>query len=396
MNVTSLSVILVVALGVALAACAALWRTRARLRSTQSDIERLDTELARVRETAATKERLLAAVVEAAPMAIVLFGERGYIAFTNQEARDLFFEGRSPEGEDFLALLANAPDPLRRAVIADRDELVTIEDGGERAVWSLAKRYFTLPAARGADEIHTLLLVKHLTAEMNRQEVETWRRMLRILSHELNNSLAPVSSLMHSARLLAKGSPSEAKLLRVIDTVAERADHLRGFLEGYAELARLPRPRPQDVPWAPFIERIAALWPRARVVGRPVGSGWFDPAQLEQVLINLLKNADEAGGDFSDVELEVESLEGGGARLTVRDRGRGMSDEVMRHALLPFYSTKAGGSGLGLALCREIVEAHGGRVRLGNRDGGGAEVGVRIPGRGVGESPAVKLTLTRS
>ena len=354
MSVGSLSTALVLVALVALSACAVLWRTRRQLRAARTAAERLDAELSRLRGTVATKERLLAAVVEAAPMAIVLFGDRGYIVFTNQEARELFFEGRSPEGEDFLALLATAPDPLRRAVLAERDELVTIEDGGEREVWSLAKRYFPLPSANGVDEVHTLLLVKHLTAEINRQEVETWRRMLRILSHEVNNSLAPVSSLMHSARMLAKGSPAEAKLLRVVDTVAERAEHLRRFLNGYAALARLPRPRPDDVPWGPFLERIAAMWPRTRLVGEPVGSGWFDPVQLEQALINLLKNAEEAGGDAAEVELEVESLESGGVRLAVRDRGRGMSDEVMRHALLPFYSTKEGGSGLGLALCREI------------------------------------------
>ncbi len=355
----------------------------------------VEAELARVGAESAGRERLLRAVVESAPMALLLFADSGRIVFANREAQELFFEGQTLEGEDFLALLQKAPEALRRAVLAERDELVTLEEDGQREVWSLAKRHFELEGRRGK-ELHTLLLVKHLTPEMNRQEVETWRRIIRVVSHELNNSLAPVSSLMHSARVLAKGTSVEPKLLRIVDTVAERAEHLKGFLEGYAGLARMPKPRPQDVEWAPFVERLATLWPDARIAAPTSGKGWFDPAQIEQVVINLLKNASEAGGDPSAIELAIEALDAGAARVTVRDRGQGLSDEVMRSALLPFYSTKEGGSGLGLAICREIVEAHGGRLRIRNREGGGAEIGFRLPRRDAGDAHRAKLTLTRA
>jgi len=114
--------------------------------------------------------------------------------------------------------------------------------------------------------------------------------------------------------------------------------------------------------------------------GDPEAPGWFDRAQLEQVLINLLKNAHEAGGDAAEVEIEV-TLRGNDQRIQVRDRGGGMSEPVLANALLPFYSTKRSGSGLGLALAREIVEAHGGRIAMANRDGGGLSVVLTLPGR---------------
>jgi signal transduction histidine kinase len=106
--------------------------------------------------------------------------------------------------------------------------------------------------------------------------------------------------------------------------------------------------------------------------------GWFDRAQLEQALINLLKNAHEAGGPSGEVELAVQQLTGE-QRIEVRDRGPGMSETVLAQALLPFYSTKRQGTGLGLALSREIVEAHGGRIRLANREGGGLCVALALP-----------------
>ncbi len=146
------------------------------------------------------------------------------------------------------------------------------------------------------------------------------------------------------------------------------------------------------------MDKLLALWPSVQLVGAlPEEPAWFDPAQLEQVVINLLKNASESGGPPERVELSVVSLGVRGVRITVADRGPGMNPEVMERALVPFYSTKANGSGLGLTLCREIVEAHGGALRLENRDGGGLAVHVRlVPPSAPPDAPDHRLTLTRS
>lgn len=150
------------------------------------------------------------------------------------------------------------------------------------------------------------------------------------------------------------------------------------------------------VEWDRFLEGLTTLWPSLRVEGDiPRVKGWFDPAQIQQVLINLLKNAEESGGPADSVALLVGSVDPGGARLVVRDRGQGMSAEVMKSALLPFYSTKESGTGLGLPLCREIVEAHGGVLRLESRPGGGLDVVIRLPSQTGAVSGLGKLSLTR-
>ncbi len=110
----------------------------------------------------------------------------------------------------------------------------------------------------------------------------------------------------------------------------------------------------------------------------PARPGWADAAQIEQVLINLVKNAVESGSPEDEVTLGV-AERGGGFAIEVRDRGAGLTEEVLRDALLPFYSTKPKGTGLGLTLCREIVDAHGGRLSIANREGGGAIVTVWLP-----------------
>jgi two-component system, NtrC family, nitrogen regulation sensor histidine kinase NtrY len=353
-----------------------------------------DAAMASARADLAQGDAMLRALGDHAPMAIVLFTERGRIEFLNREARELFFDGEDPGARaDFLALLQAGPETLRRAVIAERDELFTVEEDGAREIYHLGKRHFSMGGM-----VHTLLMVRRLTDELGRQEIEAWRRIIRVMAHEVNNSLAPVSSLVHSGRVLAQDAAQAPKLERVFDGIKERAEHLRAFLARYAELARLPVPRRQMVAWGAFLERIGALFPAVRIELAQGGGedAYFDPAQIEQVLINVIKNAQEAGGDPTEITLEAEALADGSARLRVLDRGQGLSDEAMSSLFVPFYSTKERGSGLGLSLCREIVEAHGGRLRLRNRDGGGAEVTVRLPGRAApGEPPRVRLTLTR-
>jgi two-component system nitrogen regulation sensor histidine kinase NtrY len=331
-----------------------------------------------LRERQASAEqstRLLHTLIDAAPMAILLLEDGGGIEYANDTARSLFFEGRSLAPANFLAMLGEAPPAFREAVLSEQDRLFTVTVESVPETYHLAKRHFELHGGT-----HTLLMVKHLTRELRKQEIDIWKKLVRVVSHELNNSLAPIKSLVHSARIITK-SDGDPKLDRMFSTIDERATHLQSFVESYARFARLPTPRRENVRLDEFLAHVGALASYARVSAPPAGAqASFDRLQLEQVIINLLKNAKEAGGAAEAVVLEVKHDGAGGVTFVVSDRGPGMSPEVLESAMLPFYSTKEGGSGLGLALCREIVEAHGGDIRLENRDGGGLAVTCTLPG----------------
>jgi nitrogen fixation/metabolism regulation signal transduction histidine kinase len=336
-------------------------------------------------------EQLLHTLIDSAPMAILLLVDTGEIEYANETARDLFFEGRELVHENFMSLLGEAKAPLRDAVLDVNDSLFTVEVDGAPETYHLAKRHFEIHG-----RTHTLLTVKHLTREMRRQEVDIWKKLIRVLSHELNNSLAPITSLVHSARAMTK-SDQNPKLERVFCTIEERAHHLQEFVESYARFARLPSPRRAQVNVADFAEHIEALAPYARIeTSLTVATAYFDRMQLEQVMINLLKNAQEAGGPEDQIALSIRVASNGVTTFIVTDRGPGMSEQVLESAMLPFYSTKERGSGLGLALCREILEAHGGTIKLANRPDGGLAVTSVLPGFETQPASApAKLTLSR-
>jgi two-component system nitrogen regulation sensor histidine kinase NtrY len=296
------------------------------------------------------------------------------VIFANREARRLLLGGARLEGRRFGEILAGCPVEMRR-ILEDRgDGIFTVQSDGETETYHLTRRGFQLNRRR-----HELYLLRRMTLELSRQESEIWKKVIRVISHELNNSLAPISSLAHSGSLIA-GKPEEARRLESIHaSIRERVDHLTRFLEGYARFARLPRPNRQRVDWRDWLDAPSRLY-RFELQGDPPATpGFFDAAQLQQVLINLLKNAVEASEGEPEIAVRIDRLPDGGTRIRVADRGRGMSEEVMQSALLPFYSTKPAGSGVGLPLSREIIEAHGGSLRIRNREGGGTEVSLLLP-----------------
>jgi len=344
------------------------------------------------RDASEARQRLLAVVADSVPDAVVLFSEVGTIQYSNPVARDLFFEGQSPEGQNFIRLVSAAAAPLREALLGETDRFFSLEVDGRSESYHLSRRTFMADG-----EPLTLLVVKYMTREIRLREVEVLQRVVRVISHEVNNSLAPISSLMHSARKMADLVGQAEKFARVFDTIDERASHLRTFLEGYAALARLPRPRLAEVSWAPLLSQVSTLYPEVKLPEAPPLPGWFDAAQLEQVAINLIKNAREAGSPDPDIQIELRTDESFASELDVLDRGPGFSPEAMQNAVLPLYTTKPGGSGMGLALCREVAEAHGGSLDVSNRPDGGARIRVRLPGRRprVSDLTRSRLTLTR-
>lgn len=323
------------------------------------------------------RELLLQSALDRSPVAILLVGPLDRVTFANVEARRLFLGGGRLVGLGFTEIAEHCPAEMRQVLESGSDGLFSVEADGELETYHLSQRDFRLNRRP-----HRLLLLRRMTTELARREAEIWKKVIRIISHELNNSLAPISSLAHSGLLVARSGERLERLDSIHAAIRERIDHLTGFLEGYARFARLPQPHVRSVDWEEWLAGPRRLY-RFEIAGRlPTAPGVFDPTQLEQVLINLLKNAHEASDDGGPVEVRVGMPADGSARIEVLDRGRGMEPDVMRRALLPFYSTKPSGGGVGLPLCREIVEAHGGTLRIQGRTGGGTAVTIRLPPAG--------------
>ncbi|KFN48794.1 sensor histidine kinase [Arenimonas composti] len=318
------------------------------------------------------RELLLDTMVQNTPVAMLLVGDGGHVVYGNLAARRLLNGGRKLEGLALETLLAAAAVPLREAVQRGGDGLFAVGEGDEEEVFHLARRAFRLNGRP-----HELLLLRHLTSELRRQEVQTWKKVIRVISHELNNSLAPVASLAHSGAELTRRGQT-ARLEAIFATIEERARHLEGFIRGYARFAKLPTPRLEPVAWPLFVDRLRSQVEFVVDGELPDEPSRLDQAQMEQALLNLLKNAHESGSAPEAVTLRVRR-QPGLLRIEVMDRGTGMSDAVLENALVPFYSTKRSGTGLGLALAREIAEAHGGRIGLANREGGGLVVVMSLP-----------------
>lgn len=324
------------------------------------------------RRTLRQRELLLTGALEASPAAVLLVGAADRILYANRAARILLFGGRRLEGRSWSELVASLPPPLAEALGSGRDVLATLmlEEGEE--TFQISRRGIELDA-----RLLGLFQIRRLTPEMRRQEAAGWKKAIRVIHHELRSALAPIRSLSHSARLLGeRGEVARANaLLFEIDAAAAG---IQRFVEGYSRFARLPEPRLEPVELRGFLAHLGRS-ESFRLAGElPPVAVEADPAQLRQVLVNLLRNAREAGSPEDEVEVGARA-DDRSLTIEVRDRGRGMDAGELARALVPFHSTKPDGSGLGLALCREILEAHGGDLRLSPREGGGLVVACRIP-----------------
>lgn len=324
------------------------------------------------------RELMLDKVLQTSPQALLLVDESQHLVYSNHTARELFLQGKRLEGHTLAQILIDAPTTLATAINGGQDGLFSFEstnnENGEVDVqtWHLSTGRFLLN-----NQYHYLYLFKHLTRELNRQEVAVWKKVIRIISHELNNSIAPVSSMLHSGQVLANNL-NEPRLSKVFSTIDDRIRHLSEFIQGYGKFAKLPTPKPEQIDWQILITHLQQQWPFTLAADLPSNKGYGDKTQLEQLLINLLKNAHESGSELEKITLSIEH-HNQGQIISVCDGGKGMSETVMNNALIPFYSTKSSGSGLGLALCREIAEAHQGKISLYNKTNGGLCVKVWLP-----------------
>lgn len=316
------------------------------------------------------RELLLDKVVNATDVITVLVNHRGFIIFANLAARE-FFRTKEIIGQQWTSLVTQQAQQLTPQLQTPQ-AIIQLTDGNDNQLsrWHWSQHSLRLHGAE-----HKLIMLKSMTKELNQQELKTWKKVIRVVNHELNNSIAPISSMCHSGKILAEKS-NQPQLDMVFNTIGNRIQKLSEFVTNYSQLARLSTPNKQSFDLVTTMNRLKPLY-QFTLRANSQQFLYADESQIEQLLINLLKNANEVCPDepcLVDISPHSQYIS-----LTVKDNGPGMSSDVLQQAFLPYFSTKSNGSGVGLSICKEVVEAHDGSIQLTNHAQGGLQITVTLP-----------------
>jgi two-component system, NtrC family, nitrogen regulation sensor histidine kinase NtrY len=325
----------------------------------------------RVRSLEATA--LLARILEVMHAPLFAFDRRNRLQLVNSAGLKLL-------DRPYARCIGHSADELRLDDwLGARDQSIR-SFAGAPARWLMRKVIFRQDGAP-----HTLLVLADVSIPLQEEEKAAWMRLIRVLGHELSNSLAPIKSIAGS--LLARveslhGDEAVANdFRRGLGVVESRADALHRFVQSYRLLAQLPPPRPRSVALAPLMERVTLLEQRLPIQLDPGPAVHLnaDSDQLEQMMINLLANAVEASLSNGSAPVRASWMSADASvQIVIEDRGMGIANP--ENLFVPFYTTKSTGSGIGLALAQQIARAHGGEISLVNReDGEGARAIVRLP-----------------
>ena len=319
---------------------------------------------------------LLRTVMEEIDVAIFAFDSNSTLRLVNRSGQELL-------GLPAERILGRAAGEIGLKEVLEGDDarvLATSKFPGATGRWGMRRTSF-----REGGLPHTLVVIADLSVPLREEELKAWQRLVRVLGHELNNSLAPIKSLAGSLSAMLKRSPRspdwEDDMRSGLEIIETRAEGLGRFMQAYARLAKLPQPTLAPIEIGPLIRRVVALETRlaVEVRGGPDLTAEVDAAQIEQVLINLLKNAVEAAAETGGGVRVGWTRRGSMFEVLVEDDGPGLANTA--NLFVPFFTTKPSGSGIGLLLCRQITENHHGTLTLKNRDGQarGCAATLRLP-----------------
>lgn len=338
------------------------------------ELNGLGEDLRAQRLSALEATALLRRVMEEIDVAVFAFDESQSLRLVNRAGTVLL--GRPAE----QLLGKNAAElQLAQSLAADEPRVMELAFPGRQGRWEVRRDTF-----RQGGRPHQLLVLADVSRALSEEERQAWQRLIRVLSHEINNSLAPIKSIAQSLGDLVRRDPVPPDwrddLAKGLGVIGGRAESLSRLMAAYARLARLPRPRLEALSVAAWVQRVAALETRLAVTVCPGPDVTIeaDGGQLDQLLINLVRNAVDATLETGGGVAVEWTARNGRLDVCIRDDGPGLADTV--NLFVPFYTTKADGSGIGLVLSRQIAEAHEGTLTLANRgDARGCEARLSLP-----------------
>lgn len=324
---------------------------------------------------------LLRTVMEEIDVAIFAFDGHNTLRLVNRAGQELLAQ----PAERILGREAAELD-LTDCLTGDASRVVNRNfPGGGSARWGMRRTMF-----REGGLPHSLIVIGDLSQPLREEELKAWQRLVRVIGHELNNSLAPIKSIAGSLTTMLKRTPKapdwEEDMIGGLEIIESRAEGLNKFMQSYARLAKLPSPTKLPIEIAPLLRRVVSLETRTqvRLDEGPAVVANLDAAQLEQVVINLVKNAVEAAPDAGQPGAPTCCVRVGWTvtanrlEIFIEDDGPGIANP--QNLFVPFFTTKPSGSGIGLVLCRQIAENHGGSLTLENRpDASGCIARIRLP-----------------
>ena len=341
-------------------------------------VNRLAETLQRHKLKAEESQLLLEKVMDQMDAMVVAVDPLGRVALSNASARRLLApDSGSVDGESLTTL------GLASLTLSGGSGVVELDVAGVRGEYFLFRDSFISSGQR-----HELLLLTRADRLLREKERQDWQRLLRVLGHEMNNSLTPIATFSRGLLKRLERDPDaldQQALSEGLAIIHERAESLHGFVGRYRQLSNLPLPDKRPFDWREALGRAAELMADCKVSNQLHESDelavalYGDPQQLQQVFVNLLKNAGEAMAESAERQIDLCAWrEPHWLHIVIRDKGPGIANPD--NLFVPFYTTKPGGSGIGLTLCRQILMNHNGRLGLQAReDGPGAEAVISLP-----------------
>jgi PAS domain S-box-containing protein len=341
-------------------------------------INGLAKRLSKQRWESVESQLLLRTIIEHIDVAIIALNQDNQIRFLNPAAENLLQLKNSLTNRELLQQLAFVQE-----LTSGCHQVVELSLGYQQGRFNVYVEEF-----REDGKQHKLLFITDIRTLLRSEERKAWQDLVRVISHEINNSLSPIASISQTLQRLLERDAQYADVIgnlrEGLGIISERAKGLSQFVDSYKQLAKLPEPQTQPLSIRLLVEKIVALFNHQPITIEAERDFilQLDPVQFEQVLINLIKNAVESTA--------LANPNNPGSTITIRwavsrqffkldicDQGSGISNPD--NLFVPFYSTKKQGSGIGLVLCRQIIEAHNGRLTLSNQNAGGCCASIELP-----------------